>query len=74
MSRVIIDCDDEIDLEDGIRRVLRVVAEGRVSEAGGVKHFCWVTTWTDGVCVFVRRKRSKSAADSFRVSKRNEKL
>lgn len=47
--------------------VSRVMAYGRVSEAGGIPHFCWFTRFPSGVVVKARRKRSASAADSFIV-------
>lgn len=57
------------DIEDAMEKVYKVIREGQVSEAAGIKHYCWVTTFRDGEAVIVKRKRTKKSADSFIVRK-----
>ncbi len=69
--RLIIDYDpDVISASDVLRRVATVVAGGRLSEAGGVKHFCWFNVFGDGVTVATRRKKRNQTSDSFIVEKK----
>lgn len=72
MGRITIDVRDGIPEELAIRRVCLVVRNGRVSQAGGIKHFCWYTRWEDDIAVAVNRKRKESSADSFVVIKHSQ--
>ncbi len=74
--RIVVTRDDSVTDEDAVRRVLSVIAKGKTSEVemrglnGNTTinyHYCWVTTWTDGIAVETRRKKYKDSADSFHV-------
>lgn len=66
--KIIMDWSDgDIDAEMAMDRVADVIREGRVSEAGGIHHFCWVTVFKDGLTVAVRRKRKPDSPDSFSI-------
>jgi DNA primase len=69
--KMIIDFDpDAITPSDALRRVALVVDQGRVSEALGMKHYCWLTAFKDGIAVYTRRKKRNQKSDSFLVGKR----
>lgn len=65
MPRLIIDYPEEMPPENACYYALQVVRQGRISEAGGIAHFCWHSVFRNDVSVSVRRKRSASAADSL---------
>lgn len=67
--RLIVDYDSElITPGDALRRVARVIDDGRVSQTSlGVLHFCWCTIWPDNVAVITRTKKKNQKSDSFRV-------
>ena len=68
--RLIIDYDpDVISTSDALRRVATVTEAGRISKAGGVKHFCWFNVFGDDVTVATRRKKRNQKSDSFIVGK-----
>jgi hypothetical protein len=68
MRTIIIHIDDDsIDDLEAVTRVRQVMEEGYVSEAAGIPHYCWATVWRNGTTVAATRKRTKDAADSFRV-------
>ena len=69
MSRRIIIEYDDVEPSVAINRVLCVMSDGRISEANGIPHYCWYTSWPDRIGVLTRRKRSESSADSFLVRK-----
>ncbi len=69
--RLIIDYDpDVISASDALRRVATIAEVGRISKAGGMKHFCWFNVFGDGVTVATRRKKRNQKSDSFIVEKR----
>jgi len=68
-NRIIINIQGKISEEDAIRHVSQVIQEGRVSEAGGVKHYCWMTTWSNGIRVATNRKNKGQKSDSFVIWK-----
>lgn len=59
--------ETELDPVVAMSYVQAVMCNGRISEAGDIKHYCWHTSFNDGTQVSVRRKRSEEAADSFIV-------
>lgn len=64
---MIINYDNSLFEEDVIRYVKQVVDGGRVSiGANGRKHYCWITTFNDGVVVSVTPKY-KTHSDIFTV-------
>ncbi len=66
--RIIIDIEDGISPSVATAHVGMTIHQGRISEnTAGVKHYCWLTAFTNGLVVSVRRKRTPDAADSFRV-------
>lgn len=68
-NKFYIDIEEDIELEDALRRVVHVVSQGKISENGkGEKYYCWLTTWNDGICVSVRNYRKSNC---FKVWKRN---
>ena len=67
MPRLIIDYPDEMPPENACYYALQTVRQGRISEAGGITHFCWVTVFANKVRIEARRKRSATAADSLVV-------
>lgn len=34
-----------VSIEDALLLVKSVIGSGRISEAAGIKHYCWVSTW-----------------------------
>ena len=69
MGRIIIDYDDTISDNEAIHRVATVVADGKISESNNVPHYCWATSFSDGVVVWTRRKKSYQKSDSFCVTR-----
>ena len=65
--KIIIDIDETIDPSSALDAVNVVIQRGRVSQAAGILHYCWVTVFNSGIIVASKRKRSKGAADSFIV-------
>lgn len=69
-GRIIIDFEGEgITEVVALCKVLTVVKGGRISEAGGMRHFCWGTVFPNGSEVWTRRKKKGQKSDSFRVYK-----
>jgi len=69
MKKIIITYEG-VDEDTAMTRVNNVIRGGRVSENKNGKHFCWVTTWTDGVVVYTRAKKKGQDSDSFHIFKR----
>jgi len=68
MARFIIDVRDDIDPVTALVRVATVIRQGKISEARGIKHYCWHTTFrTDKIAVSAREKKKDTSADSFWV-------
>ena len=67
--RIIIEHDPGITEQEAVEHVLSVIQLGKLSEAGGVKHYCWMTAFRDGFTVAVRRKKPGQTSDSFLVMK-----
>ena len=66
--RVNIQVRDGVDLADAMRCVASIVSMGRVSEAAGVKCFCWHVELSDGVHVSTLRPDKRCPnSDSFMV-------
>jgi len=64
-KRIIINFTDDIEIKDVLVRVLEVINGGKVSQTGnGIKHYCWLTSWTDGVAVSTNRKKNENS-ESF---------
>jgi len=63
-QRIIIDCVG-VDIDTALVCVKYVISEGKVSVAQGVKHYCWLTTWKNGIAVSTRRKKKGQKSDSF---------
>lgn len=56
--------------EEAVEKVLTVINGGKISQAGGIKHYCWITVFRQSkITVGVTRKRNKNSADSFVVYK-----
>ena len=66
-ERLIIDITDGISVADALMKVHAVVLEGKISKAGEVRHYCWVSWFRDEVMVAVRRKKKGQTSDSFIV-------
>lgn len=62
MSKLIIDNRANLPATTVLDRVSQVVAQGRISGDG--KHYCYATTWRDGVAVYAKRNL---ASDTFTV-------
>jgi len=60
---------DGMVLDEALLAVREVVKCGRVSESSTGKHYCWVTTFTDGTVVITREKKRNQSSDSFVVRK-----
>jgi len=74
MKRIIIEYDDTFESpEKAVNRVLEIVKMGYVSNSTvqgyPCPHYCWATTFKDGVTVQVREKKRLLAADSFSIMK-----
>jgi translation initiation factor IF-1 len=64
--KIHIDIRDDIDAEDAVRRVAQVISGGKISQTKTRKHYCWLTSWKDGICVSVNPYRK---SDCFVVWK-----
>jgi len=65
--RIIINYDKGLFEEDVIRYVKQVIDNGRVSVGANCrKHYCWITTFNDGVVVSVKPKYN-THSDIFTV-------
>ena len=73
MKKIIVTFDDGIDESVAVNKVLAVIESGRISENKHGKNFCWMTTFSDGLCVSTRPKRSAESLDSFHVSRTGQK-
>lgn len=70
MKRIIISYDEKKLTElDAMEYIYKVIENGRLSESGGKKIFCFITSFKDGTVVETRENRVK--ADSFIVYRRN---
>ena len=57
-----------VELDTAMMAVSRVIENGRMSEAAGVKCFCWHTSFNDGLQVSVLRPdKRRPNVDSFVV-------
>ena len=66
--RINIQVRDGTELATAMMAVSRVIENGRVSEAAGVKCFCWHTSFNDGLQVHVLRPdKRRPNVDSFVV-------
>ena len=65
--RIHIDIRNDIDPALAVQRVNQVIEDGRISNNG--KNYCWITTWSDDICVAVREYRK---SDCFVVYKKGE--
>ncbi len=52
MSKIIVDNRTNVPDSDVLRRVLLVMAEGRISETAGKQHYCHMSTWKDGMVIY----------------------
>lgn len=73
MTRLIIDYDESMSPENACYYALQTVRQGRISQAGGIDHFCWHSVFTNGVAVSTRRKKTAKAADSLVIYPKPEK-
>ena len=71
-KRIIINIQGKVSEEDAARYVADIISGGRISVANGVKHFCWLTTWKDGMRVATNRKKKGQNSDSFTVWRENK--
>lgn len=70
MSRIIINNDSELDDLTVLAFVSRVVAKGKISEAVGKPHYCWLTMFdlsTGKRLVISVRPKYAIYSESFRV-------
>ena len=67
-----IDYEYTMSAADAARYVAQVIDAGRMSEAAGIPHYCWVTTFRDGTVVSTSRKKTANSADSFIVYRRTK--
>lgn len=67
-NRIIIDVQDNTSLDHVLDAVRLVILNGKISKTTkGVKHFCWVTTFRNGIVVYTRHKKKNQKSDSFLV-------
>ena len=66
MGRIIIDFPENMEPHLAMDYVNCVIREGRISEAAGIKHYCWLTHFAE-VQVITRRKHKGQKSDSFLV-------
>lgn len=69
MPKLIIDNRANLPATTVLDRVSQVVAQGRISGDG--KHYCYATTWCDGVAVYAKRNL---ASDTFTVVQEEAKV
>ena len=69
MKKIIIEFDESMSAGAALARVRVVVQRGKISEAAGVLHYCWHTSFNDGTHVLTRRKKRGQKSDSFVVMK-----
>lgn len=68
MPKLIIDYPDNMHAVEACWYALKVAQQGRPSVAGGIDHFCWVSTFRNGVEVQTRRKKKQQSADSLLIT------
>lgn len=68
-NKLIIKFADGVKPLEALLAVGTVIQQGKISEAGGVKHYCWHTLLVNGLSVWVSRKRLGQTSDSFRVER-----
>ena len=71
MGRIIINYDETISPWVVVNEISRVIAKGKISEACGVSHYCWVSAFSNHR-IFTLQKRLKrdgtrTETDSFEV-------
>lgn len=72
-DRIIVEIQGDVNPAWALEKVAEVIRQGRISEAAGIPHYCWVTVFKmTGLVVSTRRKRSKTSADSFVVYSQEE--
>ena len=69
MKKIIITFEG-VDEATALDRVSNVIQSGRVSWNKHGRHFCWLTTWGDGITVHTKAKRKGQKSDSFHVYKK----
>lgn len=69
--KIIIKNEAGISEKRAIECIYRVIKIGRISNTRGIKHYCWVTTWENGIVVYTRDKKTKDSPDSFIIRKEN---
>ena len=72
MNKIIIEFEETVPADVALAKVQSVVRMGKISEAAGVPHYCWHTSFIDGVGVGTRRKKKGQNSDSFIVRKEKE--
>jgi len=76
MRRIIINYDENVGLNVALVRVLKVIEEGKISEACGVPHYCWCTRFFDcrvfALVKRLKRNGTRTETDSFEVRDREE--
>lgn len=71
--KLIINVDDEtVHPSRALEAVSKVIGQGKISEASGVPHFCWVSKFEDGVMVATRLKKKGQIAETFSVYRGEE--
>ena len=68
--KVHIDIRDNIDPEDAVQRVAHVISQGRISN--NEKNYCFLTSWTDNVCVQVNQYRKSDCFVVFKNKTKNK--
>ena len=69
MAKLIIDNRSPLPDADALRYAANVIDGGRIS--GNGQHYCYVTTWNNGVCVYVQRNLR---SDTFVVTQEEKEL
>ena len=69
-NKLIINCYN-IKPKEALLYVTSVIGDGKISEARGIKHYCWHTVFNRGTkeetSVSVNQKKTEKSADSFNV-------
>ena len=70
MPKIHIDIKGDIDVEDAVRRVAHVIAEGKI--CGDGKYYCYMTCWNDGINVSVNLYRKSDCFVVWKSGYKNE--
>ena len=68
--------DDDMNAEAALARMSQVAAQGYISTAAGMPHYCWCTRWEfpgHSILALAKIKKNAASADSIQIVKELDK-